>query len=60
MVDRLKRKEKGTRLKKLVDGTAATRPVTIIVNGNKAARHDSIVEPFETQFDGFVPVGVDV
>src|SRR5712692_11809040 len=60
MVDALKGESKLTILEKLVDGQAATGPVAVVVEGNEAARHDSIVKRFETQFDGLVPVGVDV
>src|SRR5713101_3581978 len=60
MVDTVKGERKLAILEKLVDGQPATGPVAIVVEGNEAARHDSIVKRFETQFDGLVPVGVDV
>src|SRR5712692_10789553 len=60
MVDTVKGERKLVILEKLFDGQPATGPVAIVVEGNEAARHDSIVKRFETQFDGLVPVGVDV
>jgi hypothetical protein len=54
VVDAVEGEGELARLKKFVEGAAAAGPGAIVVNGNEAVGHDSIVKRFETQFNGIV------
>jgi hypothetical protein len=59
-VDGVEGEGEGAEAEKLVDGEAAAGPGAVVVERNETTGDDGIVEGIETEFYGFVPVGVNI